>query len=359
MEAVVALCAREEGAELAHGIGVEMAGGSAGELEVALRRDAATLPYELGRLLGPVVLGLVLLVAGFAGAGRAVLPVGRFEELLGSFARLIRRLEHRFPNLARLMRETSGHLDVGRLMSNPVDRLLAEAEEVGETLDRAGLERLARDDPEAFGRMAIRVRDELEERTARAGGVRRAQAAADIAEAGGQGRRLDVPPEGTRRANAIRTTNRTSHDAGVEGGRLQAARDRIVVHVWDNPESYKGDFGEGFDDVGERGNELIILEWKGETSPLAPNQMTDTWVGARIARLKWLNDDIADDLLFAAREGRLRGRVYRTVIRPGGRLSASLDGDEIRYDPNEIVAAFDRELARLRHERGRPRRRRR
>jgi hypothetical protein len=91
----------------------------------------------------------------------------------------------------------------------------------------------------------------------------------------------------------------------------------------------------------------VILEWKGETSQLAPTQMTPEWVGQRIAILKHLGDPMADTLLAAAKAGQLSGRVYRTRVGPGGELIPRQDGPVRRYGWKNIEKAFNERLQKL------------
>jgi hypothetical protein len=157
-----------------------------------------------------------------------------------------------------------------------------------------------------------------------------------------------IAPEGTIEESLHKSKVRTSFQAGNEGGKAQATRDGIKIDAWNNPRAHVGDYGRGIDAVGRRGADRIILEWKGESSELRePDQMKSSWVGRKIAQLEFERDRIAQDLLAAARNGRLKGRVYKTKIEGGGQLSAKLDGIELDYPRSDVEAAYNRELKRL------------
>jgi hypothetical protein len=151
-----------------------------------------------------------------------------------------------------------------------------------------------------------------------------------------------------------------SHATGLEGKAL-AEKQGIKVSEWNNPESHRGDFGRGIDGVGQRGTKRIIVEYKGETSGLADDQMSNEWVGRKIAQLAILNDPMAATLLDAARQNNLQGVVYstRTVENEAvptrldrGDLTRKLpdtkisDAGLIQYNANKVQAAYQAELNR-------------
>ncbi len=153
-------------------------------------------------------------------------------------------------------------------------------------------------------------------------------------------------PEGTVKVPPQKSTVKLSHDAGVEGGMTAARRDGIAIRDWDNPQGHIGDYGRGFDSVGETASKRrVLLEWKGETSVLKGDQMQAKWVGRKLAQLHNEKDPIAMELLDAIRNKNLEGRVYRTRIGPGGRLEASMEGVPRIYDYDEVMDAFTKELA--------------
>jgi hypothetical protein len=158
-----------------------------------------------------------------------------------------------------------------------------------------------------------------------------------------------VAPKGSVVIPRRFSTIKLSHDAGVDGGKAQAAKHKIKVNEdWNNPDQHIGLYGKGIDAVGDPpGGGKVILEWKGETSQLGPNQMTPEWVGQRIAILKHLGDPMADTLLDAARKGQLSGRVYRTRIGEGGELIPRQDGPVRRYGWKKIEQAFNERLQKL------------
>ena len=234
-----------------------------------------------------------------------------------------------------------------------MDDLLKEAEAAGIDLHEPTLRGLAKDDPKTFDVMAGKVREELAARRKHLGGDKGAQTAGDFDEAGSRGdpqtkRRPTGLTDATRKAKV-----RRSHDTGTEGGRAQAAKDGITVDDWDNAESYEGDYGHGFDDVGRKGGDRFVLEYKGEGSPLPSTQMTDAWVGNVLARLKVLEDPLADELLKAAKQGKLKGKVYTTKVDDKGVMQTAVT-KEIAFDGAAVKKAFAENLPRQRKKKGLP-----
>ena len=213
----------------------------------------------------------------------------------------------------------------------------------------------------AISAVEARVRSKIADVTAKKGGAVpagpdpsvREQVLADQAEAAGQGVRTEkadtgeVAPKGSVVIPRQFSNVKLSHDAGVEGGMQQAAKHGIKVDDWNNPQQHIGLYGQGIDAVGKPPGGApgkVILEWKGEGSPLSPGQMTPEWVGSRIAILKNLGDPMADTLLDAAKKGQLTGRTYRTRIGEGGELIPRQEGPVRRYGWKRIEKAFNERL---------------
>lgn len=227
------------------------------------------------------------------------------------------------------------------------NQLVDAAERYDMKLDAAMLRNLAHGDPANFDAIAEQVREQLVEHAERHGSEKSAQTAGEFEAAGRLGSRTDRPPLETTGIPAQKSAVKLSHDAGTEGGRAKAADDGITLRNWDNPEAHIGDYGHGFDDVGDRGDHVFVVEYKGESSPLAEGQMTSEWIGRVLARLKHSNDPIADELLQAARQGRLRGIVYRTRIGPGGRLTTVKVGRVQPFGRRAVERAYHERLAQL------------
>jgi hypothetical protein len=150
-------------------------------------------------------------------------------------------------------------------------------------------------------------------------------------------------PEGTTAVPRQKSSVRTSHDAGVEGGRARATDDGIHVIDWNNPRSHIGDYGRGLDDVGRQGDNLVVLEWKGEGSRLARDQMSPEWIARKIVELMREGDPMGRELLQAAMQNRLRGRVYHTRISRARGRRGELDtrlSEEIVYTGADVERAF-------------------
>ncbi|MBI1277541.1 MAG: DUF4157 domain-containing protein [Anaerolineaceae bacterium] len=172
----------------------------------------------------------------------------------------------------------------------------------------------------------------------------------------------DKPTAGDKKAAKVAE----SADTGVQGGKLQAEREGIKILDWDNPRQYIGKYGKGIDAVGERNGKVIVVEFKGESSQLAEGQMSNEWVGKKIAELHLEGDHaMAQKLLDAARDGKLQGVVYKTKDVKGeleagrvkGRgLERSLpnenisDSGLIQYAPTKVVVAYQERLVSLCHE---------
>jgi hypothetical protein len=195
--------------------------------------------------------------------------------------------------------------------------LVSEGKALGVDIPRTYLDKLAKTNPVRFQKAVTVLRDHLDD-VAASHSTPRSRELADVQQAARQrGLTSSKAPAETKMVKPQKSTVRQSHDLGVEGGRAKAGEHGITVLDWNNPEGHKGDYGEGFDDIGAKADERIILEYKGETSKLATGQWSDEWVGSRIAKLEYLNDPMARELLAAADKGNLRGRVYRTTVVDG------------------------------------------
>ena len=156
----------------------------------------------------------------------------------------------------------------------------------------------------------------------------------------------------------MRARIQESHDRGVELGRAEALREGVRLTHFDPPDQYLGLFGKGIDDLGRRGNVFYILEWKGGTSQLGSDQMSNAWVGRKLAELEIYNDPRAQQLLTAALQGRLKGRGYRTQRADNGSWETTrmdegpLQGGEIVYDGQRVRSAYERRLTELRTRHG-------
>ncbi len=172
----------------------------------------------------------------------------------------------------------------------------------------------------------------------------------------------DRPSRATERNARIRE----SHDMGVEGGRARALRENITIEDWNTPQQWIPEFGRGIDDIGTRGSKLLVIEHKGGSSRLASGravQMSNEWVGQKIAQLEILGDPMSARLLQKARSGDLQGVVYRTRQLQGGesrtrrlsqralrnRMRANVSPSGlIQYAPRRVERAYLAELRRLR-----------
>lgn len=155
-------------------------------------------------------------------------------------------------------------------------------------------------------------------------------------------------PEGTSKVPYQKSVVKTSHDAGVEGGMAAARNDGITIHDWDNPQAHIPDYGRGLDAAGQTAKgRQVGLEWKGETSKLGPDQLSDAWMGRRLANLTDLKDPMGKKLLTAIEDGNFESRVYRTTIGPGGKLTTTLDGPPRVYDYKKVLDAYTNELGKL------------
>jgi hypothetical protein len=105
------------------------------------------------------------------------------------------------------------------------------------------------------------------------------------------------------------------HGIGVEQGRAQAAQQGLEPTEWQNPFANRGAYGQGFDDVMRAPNgDLVIVEYKGGSSKLAPGQMGEPWVVNNIQKLINAGDPMGFQLQTAFEQGRLSGVVYSTPI---------------------------------------------
>lgn len=122
-------------------------------------------------------------------------------------------------------------------------------------------------------------------------------------------------------------SDRRSHDRGVAGGREAATRDGLRDVGFRNPfEGSHGVYGRGFDDVRVLNSTspttgiVYILEYKGPRARLgetvaAGAQMERPWVVWNIGELRRGGEPgWATTLADAMREGRLRGRAYRSYF---------------------------------------------
>lgn len=132
-----------------------------------------------------------------------------------------------------------------------------------------------------------------------------------------------LPPQGDPRLLAEAAER--SHDLGVKHGKAQAGTDGLTDTGFDNPIK-GGKFGQGFDDVMHKGanldtGDVFIVEYKGGTASLAPDQMSLDWVVGNIRRLAneggLSGQAWARILAKALREGRLKGVAYKTPVVSG------------------------------------------
>ncbi|MFL6651517.1 MAG: DUF4157 domain-containing protein, partial [Sulfurifustaceae bacterium] len=160
-----------------------------------------------------------------------------------------------------------------------------------------------------------------------------------------------------------------SERMGVAGGEAQAAKEGIAVKDWDTPQKWKGEFGQGPDALGSRGDKELILEFKGGGSALSKSkrtgvvEMSNEWVGRKIAELEFVGDKAtAARLLKAAREGKLQGVVYRTRQLKAGEKTSRLKSHQLRdhltdeniresglieYSPTKVEQAYQQRLQEL------------
>jgi len=162
--------------------------------------------------------------------------------------------------------------------------------------------------------------------------------------------------------------NRESEKLGDSGGRVKAEADGIKISEWDTPQQWKGDFGRGIDRIGTRGDKTVILEWKYGGSGLSKSadgtvQMSNEWVGRKIAELEAVGDKAtAAALLDAAEKGKLQGAVYHTRELKAGETTSRLRSHQLRdklgnesiseaglinYSPTKVRAAYEKRLADL------------
>ena len=233
-----------------------------------------------------------------------------------------------------------------RIRAREAERLRGLADEAGVDLPPRELD-AALKSADSFEDTVRRVEDAIAARSAELGGGKSAQVAREFEEAGALGPEPGRPPEGAPAVSKLKTDVKLMHDVGVEGGRTQADADGVTVEPWNNPEAWIPDYGRGLDDVGRRGGDLIVLEWKGGSSKLRSGQLSDTWVGKRIAKLAFLGDPMTATLLAAGLQGRLKGRLYRTTLDEQARMHTRLEGGERSYSPETLLEAYQKELTRL------------
>jgi hypothetical protein len=162
--------------------------------------------------------------------------------------------------------------------------------------------------------------------------------------------------------------NKESEKLGEAGGREVAEKDGIKISDWDTPQQWKGDFGRGIDRIGTRADKTVILEWKYGGSGLSKAgdgtvQMSNEWVGKKIAELQAVGDtETADALLKALDEGKLQGAVYKTRPLKAGEETSRLRSSQLRdklsneniseaglisYSRTKVRAAYQKRLAEL------------
>jgi len=154
---------------------------------------------------------------------------------------------------------------------------------------------------------------------------------------------------------------------GTEGGVSKAKQDGIQVAQWESPQHLKGEYGTGIDGYGTRGDKVVVLEYKFGGSDLNESsgvrQMSNEWIGRKIAELETVGDRAtAQMLLAAAQEGRLQGAVYwtrqqskglATSRRSAPQLRDKLSSENIRpsgliqYAPTKVTAAYQARLAEI------------
>lgn len=128
---------------------------------------------------------------------------------------------------------------------------------------------------------------------------------------------LTVPARGAPGTNA--ELQARAARVGVERGSAQAATDGLTHSHFANPFETHGSHGQGFDDIRWGDNRTIwVVEYKGGTADLEGDQMRMDWIIRNIRRLHGHPDGRvwANRLAEALRDGRLRGRVYRTPFEP-------------------------------------------
>ncbi len=166
----------------------------------------------------------------------------------------------------------------------------------------------------------------------------------------GRGVRLDPP---------VKSSIKLAHDAGVEGGERQARRDGIEVEEWTNPKGFIGEYGRGFDGVGTNAatQRPVVLEYKGGGAKLATGQMSDEWIGRKLAQLHVEGDPMAGRLFNSAMRNELTGRVYTTSVGDRGVLTTRLT-KEFGYDAKRVRVAYKAERRKQLRKAGKRKRRR-
>lgn len=157
--------------------------------------------------------------------------------------------------------------------------------------------------------------------------------------------------------------NKESEQLGETGGIAKAQEYGIKIEDWNPPQKFKGEFGRGIDRIGTRDGKTIVLEWKYGGSGLGKGQMSNEWVGRKIAELQAVGDtEGAALLLKAADKGDLEGAVYwtrqlkageKTSLQRGSQLRDKLRAESIsedgliKYSPEKVRAAYQARLDEL------------
>lgn len=166
----------------------------------------------------------------------------------------------------------------------------------------------------------------------------------------------------------LKATVQEGERLGTEGGKARAQKEGIQVADWDSPQHHVGEYGTGIDAWGvSRSGKVVIIENKYGSSGLNDSggvrQMSNEWVGRRIAELEFVGDTAtAQRLRDAARQGRLQGVVYwtreqkkgpKTTRRDAAQLRDKLGGEQIsdsgliQYAPGKVESAYAAHLAKL------------
>ena len=157
---------------------------------------------------------------------------------------------------------------------------------------------------------------------------------------------------------------RAAAELGTQGGEEWCTARGIVLDEPLDPRSFSEPHGHGFDATGtDQALRRVVLEWKGESAELSegsaatgrPPQMSDEWVGWKLAEMEALGVDVAP-FLEAADEGKLVGYAIRTRTWQNGTThTRALPGfDGVVYDPVRVRAAMAARSAGLRRPAGLP-----
>lgn len=171
----------------------------------------------------------------------------------------------------------------------------------------------------------------------------------------------DLPSKKTRTKERVRE----SFKRGESGGAERAAREHIQISDEATAQQLKGDTGRGFDLRGVRlkNGKVVIVENKYGSSKLKAGQMSNEWVGKKIAELKFLREENeANLLLTAAKDGNLQGMVNWTRELKTGDVTSRLTAAQlrgklptenidpsglIRYAPGKVEKAYVAHLEKL------------